>query len=152
MTILRLRYYYNNMCGSGYIIIYYTDRRVCIRIFPRITAATDCCIVRQPVVLDFYCEFVCVRRRLAFIVYSVGLYFFLRYLLLFFRLVLSSGQLKSVLNEPMRIPQNNILLLLLLPVYYCNYGGSGKRGSCCVPVRYYFYLNHLYYILYKNIS
>jgi len=67
------------MCGSGYIIIiYYTDRRVCVRIFPRITAAADRCIVRQPVVLDFYCEFVCVcvRRRLAFIVYSVGLDFF----------------------------------------------------------------------------
>jgi hypothetical protein len=95
---------------------------VCVRFFPRITVAAADCIVRQPVVLDF-CVLMCVcTSRLAFIVYSVGLYF-LRYLLLFFRLVLSAGQLKRVLNEPIRIPHN----IILLPVYYCNYSGPGKR-------------------------
>lgn len=93
---------------------------MCVRFFPRIAvpaAAAADCIVRQPVVLDF-----CVRARArvcgsASINYYYCLFcwsvffFFTLFIIIFFRLVLSAGQLKRVLNEPIRI---TLLLLLLV--------------------------------------
>lgn len=115
---------------------------VCVRIFPRITAAAAALSGNRLSLTFIVSLCACTPPTSVYCLFCWSLFFFSRYLLLFFRLVLSAGQLKRVLNEPMRTPQYNILLsLLLLPVYYCNYGGSGKRVSSRVPVRYYFYCN-----------
>jgi len=120
---------------------YYTDHTVCsvYVFFLESAAAAADCIVRRPVVLDFCARScVCVYGSASINYYclfcwSLFIFFFSRYLLLFFRLVLSAGQLKRVLNEPIRI------ILLLLPVYYCNYGGGAVglgQTNRVVSVRY----------------